>query len=309
VSSSARIRSAARRAFGLLLVLLLCPAACTRKPGDPAVGARAFFDQVIAGDTAAAYKAAAFGFQAQQSEKAFSATTRELGLVGGKLQSLTVDESSDKAAKLRAELVSARGEPRPFVVRMQWESDAWRVFSLRAPRDLKTGVSENRFSLLGKSKGFTDAVNKSPPSERQTRKIVHDAMLSFAEAIKTQSFHDFYTQASKAWQSQLTENQLQRAFQAFIDQGVNLSGVADVEPAFDAPPRVTTDGLLLVSGHYPTKPFEVVFAFKFVYELPEWKLFGVDVFLRKAASADATPAPGATPAAPAAPTTPPPAAP
>ena len=54
------------------------------------------------------------------------------------------------------------------------------------------------------------------------------------------------------------------------------------DPIFDVAPVITSDGLLQVSGHYATKPIEFVFAFRYIYEAPEWKLFSVDVNLRDA---------------------------
>ncbi len=288
------------------LLRLLCGAlACLlaacggEKKSDPATAARTFLEQVIRGETGAAYHSAAFGFQSQQSEKAFEATAREIGLVGGTLESLEKTEEDAGSVKFNARLGTApKQEQREFVINVQSEGGAWRVFSVRTPRNPKTGVSENPFSVVGKSTAFDEAMNKPLPSERELRRLVREAMAAFAEAVNQRTFSGFYQHVSNAWQAQLTEKQLQRAFQGFIDQNVNLGGVADTEPVFDTTPQVTTDGLLLISGHYPTRPYEVYFAFKFIYELPEWKLFGVDVYLRKVAAPAAAPAtPG--PAAPA----------
>lgn len=274
------------------LVLALLLAGCGQKKVDAATAARTFLEQVARGDTSSAYKSAAFGFQSLQNERAFGATARELGLVGAKVVSINVEEANEKTARLNATLTTASGETRSYVLNMQVESGAWRLYSVREPRNPKTGVSENRFSLVGKTPMFAESMTREMPSDRELRRLVRGSMLEFGEAIKTKSFSGFYLYISRAWRSQITEKRLQDAFQGFIEQHVNLGGVSDVEPVFDPPPQMTTDGLLLVSGHYPTKPYEVYFAFKFIYELPEWKLFGLDVYLRKAgAPANATPGP------------------
>jgi hypothetical protein len=60
---------------------------------------------------------------------------------------------------------------------------------------------------------------------------------------------------------------------------------------------VSADGIMSVSGYYDTKPYMVRFGLKFIYEQPaavlrrpdraplegtrDWKLFGIDVNLRK----------------------------
>ena len=39
------------------------------------------------------------------------------------------------------------------------------------------------------------------------------------------------------------------------------------------------EGLLVVAGMFPTQPYRVAFSFKYMYEVPRWKLFGIDVNL------------------------------
>ena len=63
---------------------------------------------------------------------------------------------------------------------------------------------------------------------------------------------------------------------------MDLSGIRGVPPVFEEPPTITTEGLLTMQGYYPTKPLRVLFTMKFLYELPRWKLFGLDVSLATA---------------------------
>jgi len=44
---------------------------------------------------------------------------------------------------------------------------------------------------------------------------------------------------------------------------------------------VNSDGLLILAGHYDGHPYRIQFALKYIYELPSWKLFGLDVNLLK----------------------------
>jgi hypothetical protein len=282
-------------AAAALLVLALV--ACGKKQADPAAAARVFFEQISRGDLSAAYKSTAFNFQSQQTEKSFAATCRELELVGAKITQVDVPENDGANVRLNVALTTAKGAPAAYSVTLQVESRAWRILTLRSPRNPKTGVSENRFSLVGKPPTFNDAPNREVPNDREMRRLVRGAMASFGDSIKRESFAGFYAYVSQAWRTQLTERKLQAAFQSFIDQKVDLGGVADVDPIFDAPPHISTDGLLHVAGHYPTKPYKVRFAFKFIYELPEWKLFGLDVYLLKdPVTPAASPLPAATPA-------------
>lgn len=78
-------------------------------------------------------------------------------------------------------------------------------------------------------------------------------------------------------QIELGAARLQRAFQPFIDRGISIAGIKEKEAVFLEPPQVSTDGLLIISGYYPTEPFKVNFVLKYIYQLSKWKLFGVDV--------------------------------
>ena len=82
-------------------------------------------------------------------------------------------------------------------------------------------------------------------------------------------------------QKEIGASRLQHAFQPFIEKDVRLDMIKEMEPVIDGPAQVSTDGLLLVSGQYPTQPYRMFFSLKFYSELPKWKLFGIDVSLRK----------------------------
>ena len=55
-----------------------------------------------------------------------------------------------------------------------------------------------------------------------------------------------------------------------------------MEPVLDVPLRVSDDGLLVVQGHYNTLPYQVRFSMKYIHGREQWKLFGIDVDLKKA---------------------------
>lgn len=270
-----------KRAAAVVAIALLSLSGCGRKAG-PEEAVKTFFDDLAAGRTKDAYESAAFGFQAQQSFQRFDTTVREMGL--GNLASVTwgAPEVSGRSAKVHGEFSPKAGPKFALVVTLNDESGSWRVYALKSPRDMQTGLVQNSFGAMGKAPDFVEAVNRQPaPDEATVRQLATDAMTQFNEAVREKSFAEFYTKTAHAWQSQITEQRLQRAFQGFIDQQVELRGIRDVEPVFDGPAQVSTEGLLLVSGQYPLKPYRVVFSLKFTYELPTWRLFGIDVSLVK----------------------------
>jgi hypothetical protein len=264
--------------LGLALVLL---SACHHRPDDPLTATRQFFDEISAGHIPEAYESASYAFRALQTEAIFSSTAQDLGLVGGKLDTAEPVSADAEVAKVKANVVSTKG-PTTFTVTLKREKGAWRIFSILLPKDPLTGVSENRFSPLGRTLAFNDTATQPTPDDQAIKGLVQDTMTDFAGSVARQDFSAFYKSTSKAWQRQISQEQLTRAFSGFIDRQVSLNGVADKEPIFDTPPIVSTDGLLMVSGHYATEPYEVIFVFKYLFEDPTWKLFGLDVNLRQA---------------------------
>jgi hypothetical protein len=268
----------------LLPFLFLAVAAffggCGKSP-DPRPAAQKFFELTGSGQTDAAYESAAFHFKSQRSGTAFAAFARDLGLADYAGGDWGQPERDGNSATIRVTVKTRGGTQFPLIVTMVHETGAWRLFSLRSPPSEQTGLSENRFSLVGKTPNLADEVVKPMPPEPEIRQLVRQNLLSFNEAIASKSFDAFYDSVSTKWQDQLTKGQLQRAFQPFIDQKIDIGSVAQVEPVFDTPPAINSEGLLVVSGHFATKPYQTVFTMRFYYELPTWKLFGLDVNLLK----------------------------
>ncbi len=268
------------RSIAFALVVALFAAGCGQEP-DAKTAAQQFFDQVAKGNAQQAHSSAAFAFQAEQNARVFEQAAKEQGLLGARGVELEPMEADGDTAKFNVVITTPSGERRTYIATLHQESGDWKMFSLKTPRSLETGLRENHFSLVGKGAAFSDALNQPMPDEQTIKRLIAETFTLFNEAIQRKSFSDFYGNVSNKWRAQLTEGQLQRAFQPFVDQGVNLGGALATEPVLDPPPQITTDGLLLIAGHYPSKPYEVVFSLKFIYELPNWKLFGIDVNLRK----------------------------
>lgn len=267
-----------RFAHSLLLALCALLTACEKK-GDPVEAAKSFFVLVGNGRPEEAYASAAEGFRAQQSEKFFAQTTKELGLASFTSLTAATPEFESNTARFQVEITHRDGKKSPLNVTMVEERGAWRLFSVRAPRSTQTGIAANLFGTVGKNPAFTDNVTRPMPGDHEIRALVEATLLSFNKSIQAGAFDEFYDEVSAAWQDQLTKGQLKRAFQGFIDRQVDIRYIEGKQAVFTEPPTITTDGLLLVKGQYTLKPAYVVFATKYTYEVPKWKLFGLDVSL------------------------------
>jgi hypothetical protein len=119
------------------------------------------------------------------------------------------------------------------------------------------------------------------PSDNALRELVTGTLLEFDGAIQARDFSSFHAAIADMWKSQITADQLQEAFQAFIMDEVQIGGVRDVAPVFDEPPAIGEDGILTLAGHVPTTPLRVLFNLRYRYEHPAWKLMGIRVSLRE----------------------------
>ena len=220
-----------------------------------------------------AYDSTAFAFQAQQTFKGFEATLTDLALRDFTSSTWTRKVIGQGEAKLDGEIVTAQNGKVLIAVVMTKEDGGWKLYALRTPTGDNLIFTENKFTMLGRSASFNDAANKTPPTEQQLKELVSESLLKFNSAIQMENFSEFYNYVSVAWQSQLLERQLKRAFQPFIDRGMNIDSIRNSEPVFDEPAKINRDGILVVNGHCPAVPLCVVFSLKYVYELPKWKLY------------------------------------
>ncbi len=102
-------------------------------------------------------------------------------------------------------------------------------------------------------------------------------MDDFARAVNASDFSRFYENISSLWQSQISSVQLKTIFRTFSDQNIDLTVLYDMDPMYTRDPTLNSDDVLILSGYYLTQPSTTHFILKYVYESPQWKLFGINV--------------------------------
>ena len=132
------------------------------------------------------------------------------------------------------------------------------------------------------------------PTIEEANALVRDSLAAFNAAVQTKSFVDFHKQIAVMWQKQVTPDRLAELFGGFIKAGVNIAGVARMEPDFDKPPAIDENGILELKGSYPTRPSKVMFDLAYLYEANEWKLVKINVNVQPGAEAEK---PASSPAA------------
>gem|GEM_PF-634647 len=116
------------------------------------------------------------------------------------------------------------------------------------------------------------------PKDKELKALVFDSLFAFNKGVQEKSFAQFHSdRLSPLFQKQFPLDKFTELFQAFIDKGYDISNIAKSEPVFDEPPAINSDGLLVLKGHYSTRPNKVTFKLTYIYESSVWKLFGVNV--------------------------------
>lgn len=128
-----------------------------------------------------------------------------------------------------------------------------------------------------------DARKGEMPSDEELQYMTKTTLLNFNEAIQKEDFADFHGTISKTWQKQTTPDTFNTAFKEFMEKGVDISEIRDLEANFTPQPSIDKSKpakVLQVEGNYETSPTPTRFVLKYIPEGKEWKLFAIEVYTR-----------------------------
>ncbi|MEQ1923742.1 MAG: hypothetical protein ABL952_14645 [Pyrinomonadaceae bacterium] len=136
-------------------------------------------------------------------------------------------------------------------------------------------LAKNSNSTASNSSTTSDAVPSNPVVEG----LVKDTMRKFRGAIRTKDFTELYNDASTDFQGTYTLAQVESAFKAYTNKkGVVvpiLDKIESTDAEFDRQPSIRTEknlNILVASGKFKTKPYNVRFDYEYVMRGGEWKL-------------------------------------
>ena len=232
--------------------------------GDSAAAAERFLSLIEAGRTHDAYLATASPFREAQTEATFVKFMQRIDMRNYSLEPWRdrVLERGDQAV-FRGTLDQRPwyDDPRilPFRLDMIRETGEWRVVSFTGTRRV----------LVGAGAWFSQI-----PNDHDLGEMSRDTLLAFNRAVKAGDFAEFYDNMSLGFRIEIHLFQLQAAYQRFIDNEIDISGVADLEPVFDKLPSMERNSrlgdILVVSGYFPMAPLPIPFVLRYRYEHPHW---------------------------------------
>jgi len=175
--------------------------------------------------------------------------------------------------RLQGELRTTDGDRFPLELLLVKEGEAWRIDTIHK-------------TLVGDDDPPASTSGGTLPTNAQQVAMVRAAMHDFAVSVHDKSMAHFRDTVSNLWQSQVDVATLDNAFRNVLESGADFSIVDRMSPEFDAQPALDDNGMLVIQGHYATRPMELTFVQKYVREGVEWKLFGLHVDSRASTAPD-----------------------
>jgi hypothetical protein len=133
---------------------------------------------------------------------------------------------------------------------------------------------------------LTPAAKPAQPAEPKPAQIdrngvlmlVRSTLLALDQANKTGNYTVLRDLGAPGFQTN-TAARLAEIFAKLRNDNVDLSGVAVIDPQLSLLPQIEANGLMHMTGFFPSVPTQVNFDLFFAPVAGQWKLFGVSVLI------------------------------
>jgi hypothetical protein len=140
----------------------------------------------------------------------------------------------------------------------------------------------------------------SPPPQAKPAQIdrngvlilVRSTLLALDQANKTGNYTVLRDLGAPAFQAN-TAARLAEIFAALRRDNLDLAGVAAIDPQLTLLPEIGADGLMRMTGFFPSAPAQINFDLAYAPVNGQWRLFGLSVGLGQTAPAPPQPPPPA----------------
>jgi len=259
------MKKAAKIIVGVLAVLAILAGVVFMMTSGMSDTATAFFSDIKAKNYAKAYTYLSEDFKANASEDDFKEFLEKSALLNFKKTSWNSRSVSGGKGKLEGSVITETGGVIPITLNFVKENTAWKIYSIYKP---KAGLTQN------------DPSGKLPSKEALI-KLVDESLFKFADSVNSKDFSEFHAYISHLWRKQITVKELNRIFKPFTDAEINMVPALKANnPLFDSTPSIDENGILVLKGHYPTRPSKVMFKLSYIYEGIGWKLVGTNVNIK-----------------------------
>lgn len=113
--------------------------------------------------------------------------------------------------------------------------------------------------------------------------LIRSSLLALDQANKTGNYTVLRDLGSPGFQAANTAARLSEIFAQQRNEKLDLSGVAVIDPQLTVLPEIQANGMMHMSGFFPSMPSQVNFELIFAPVDSQWRLFGLGVNLGQAA--------------------------
>lgn len=224
-----------------------------------------FFRAVKQANMARARTYLSEGFKANTDEAALKVFLTKAGLLNYKDASWSNRSFKNNRGALDGTITTDTGGSVPLHIEFIKEQDAWKIYSMEKPN-----------AGLASSKGSSPALPNKAEQLALAKKSMHD----FAASVSKKNMEQFRASVSKLWQDQFPVEKMNQAYASIIKLDSDLTNLDSLEPVLDSEPTIDANGVLLITGHYATKPSQVFFENKYVDDGSGWKLLGFNINIK-----------------------------
>jgi len=248
--------------WAIVLIIVL---AFTLTAGLPKA-ANSFLTEVTNGNIETAYKQTAGQFQAQTSLTEFDAFVNQIHLKDYKSARRSNREIENNQWLLEWTLTLNDDSQIPLVIEFVKEDNSRKIYTMYVPKGWLTNNNPST-----KTNNQDETV--------QLEDLIAESMEQFASAVNQKDFSDFYAYVSKLRQEQITVEEFNQIFAAFIDQEINLSGISKQTPQLQEP-DLSQQWVVAIKWSYPYgEGVNVYFSLSYIEEDTR-KLVGIEVFIK-----------------------------
>jgi hypothetical protein len=127
------------------------------------------------------------------------------------------------------------------------------------------------------SKAAAKRQAKLPVSVPQALYLIRSTLLTLNDANRTGNYTVLHDLSAPGFKAKNSPADLAQIFVNLRKQHFDLFAVALEAPKLSAPPRLEANGMLRLTGYFPTRPLQINFDLLFQDVEHEWRLFGISV--------------------------------
>lgn len=174
-------------------------------------------------------------------------------------------EFQNNTGQLEGKITLKSGDQLSFRLQLLKKEDGWKILNISRNDPIPGIVSKPK---LPNSQACVDL------AKRTTRE--------FAAAVAAGDFGDFHANLAPEFRSDMPLTAFTERFGQFLGQGLDLSGLNGLEPAFTADPAIDGRGVLMLEGQYLDHQPQAKFDYQFVQRGEDWQLLSIGFYIRPA---------------------------